>query len=94
MNELQKRDIRLAQVVHSDSLLATWPGKNQEECRITRRICWSLRSGFERMRIAGLTWKVFAGRRIFVAHGVVMMEAGRPVARDLGSVRNAITRHR
>jgi hypothetical protein len=25
---------------------------------------------------------------------VVMMEAGRPVARDLGSVRNAITRHR
>ena len=89
-----KIGIRFAQVVNSDILLATWPGKKQEKCPITRRICWSLRSGFERTRIAGLTWKEFAGRLVFVAQGVVMLGAGTPVARDFGSVLNAITRHR
>jgi serine/threonine protein kinase len=28
------------------------------------------------MRIAGFTWKVFAGRRVFVAHGVVIHDQG------------------
>ncbi len=89
---LPKRDIRFAQVSDSASLLGSWALKKQEESQITRRICWSLRIGFERTRIAVFTWKGFAGRRVFVVHGVVTMQAGRPVARDYGSVRRAITK--
>jgi len=91
---VRMRDIRFAQVVDSDSFRALWPGKKREECPTTRRICWSLRIGFARLRIAGLSWKVSAGRLVFVAHVVVMLAAGRSVAGDFGSVRDAITRHR
>jgi len=92
--QLRMRDIRFAQVDKFDIPLVTWPVKKQGTCPIIRRICWSLKIGFERTRIAALTWKGFVGRLVFVAHVVVMPEAGRPVARDFGSVRNAITRHR
>jgi hypothetical protein len=34
LEQFTKRDIRLAQVVPSDSLLATWPGKKQENVRL------------------------------------------------------------